>query len=267
MQCDNGDDSNSDIFGLNSYSWCGGDASFSSAGYDTLTSMFSSTSIPVFFSEYGCNAVMPRVFDEVAALYGPKMTGLSGGLVYEYSQEESNYGLATINENGTVSLREDFDALQKQFNKLDMSKIQAAKPDATSVAAPKCDKKLITNDAFDTNFTLPLVCPGCDSIIKNGIAKPKNGKLVKVVDTTGPKKVYGSAGGEVSGLTLKLLSNDGVNAPSGETSSPEGKTQAAATETAKGDSEGAQKPTGAAGKLAGGWTLFAGCAAVVLMLS
>jgi hypothetical protein len=88
MQCANDDDpqSSSDFFGLNSYSWCGGDATFQSAGYNTLVDMFKDSAIPVFFSEYGCNKVMPRVFDEVAALYSNQMTALSGGLVYEYSQ-------------------------------------------------------------------------------------------------------------------------------------------------------------------------------------
>jgi hypothetical protein len=262
MQCDNdGDGSESDIFGLNSYSWCGGDATFQTAGYNTIVDMFENSSIPVFFSEYGCNEVMPRVFDEVAALYSDKMASLSGGLVYEYSQEESNYGIAVINDNGTVSLRSDYDALQKQFNKLDISKIAAAN---TKTKAPKCDKKLITNDAFDTNFTIPAVCPGCQTLIKSGISKPTNGKLVKVTTTKSPNKVYGSAGGEVSGLALKLLSNDGVNAPSGETSSPKGTATEATTSTEAEGSKGSAEPTGAASKLAGGWTLFAATVFAVL---
>ncbi|KAF1964603.1 hypothetical protein BU23DRAFT_594100 [Bimuria novae-zelandiae CBS 107.79] len=264
MQCDNdGDGSESDIFGLNSYSWCGGDATFQTAGYNTLVDMFENSSIPVFFSEYGCNEVMPRVFDEVAALYGDKMTALSGGLVYEYSQEESNYGLATIDEDGSVKLRKDFDALQAQFNKLDMSKIQATKPDATSIKAPKCDKKLITNDAFDTNFTLPAVCPGCQTLIQNGIDKPINGKLVKVLATKSPNKVYASSGSEVKNLALTLLSNDGVNTPSGETTSPADSDNA--IPTADGSAAGeSDKPGAATSKLAGGWTLLAATVIAVL---
>ena len=81
------DKSKIDFFGLNSYSWCGGDANFQTAGYDILVSQFSNTTIPVFFSEYGCNKVLPRVFDEVQALYGPQMSSvMSGGLVYEYGR-------------------------------------------------------------------------------------------------------------------------------------------------------------------------------------
>jgi hypothetical protein len=106
MQCAHNDDqSSSDFFGLNSYSWCGGDATFESAGYNTLVEMFKDSAIPVFFSEYGCNEIMPRVFEEVAALYSNQMTVISGGLIYEYSQEPSNYGLVEINDNGTLTLR------------------------------------------------------------------------------------------------------------------------------------------------------------------
>lgn len=38
----------------------------------------------------------------------------SGGLVYEYSQEESNYGLVNI-KNGVVTNRPDFNALKKAY--------------------------------------------------------------------------------------------------------------------------------------------------------
>lgn len=72
----------SDFFGLNSYSWCG-DATFQSSTYDQLAEIFANTTIPVFFSEFGCNKVEPRTFTEIAALYGPQMTTWSGGLVYE----------------------------------------------------------------------------------------------------------------------------------------------------------------------------------------
>lgn len=52
---------------------------------------------PTFsLSEYGC-ITNTRVFDEVAALYNTEMTGVySGGLVYEYSEEGSGYGLVSI---------------------------------------------------------------------------------------------------------------------------------------------------------------------------
>ena len=93
LQCDNSKDgsedmSRSDFLGLNSYSWCGSDATFETAGYDKLVEMFSNSTVPVFFSEYGCNEVQPRTFDEVPTLYGEKMTVMSGGLIFEWTQED-----------------------------------------------------------------------------------------------------------------------------------------------------------------------------------
>jgi len=44
------------FFGLNSYSWCG-DATFVSSTYNQLVADFANTTIPVFFSEFGCNQV------------------------------------------------------------------------------------------------------------------------------------------------------------------------------------------------------------------
>lgn len=256
LQCNNNDESSSEFFGLNSYSWCGGDATFESAGYDKLVAMFQNSSIPVFFSEYGCNEVKPRVFNEVQALYGQKMTALSGGLVYEYSQEESDYGLAIINDNGTVTLRVDFANLQAQFNKLDMARIEATNPSATSVKAPTCSDKLITNGAFDTNFTIPTVCPDCDTLIKNGIDNPVQGKLVQVTATDAPKAIYGLNGTEIKGLKLKVLSNDESNTPSNETTTANGTGNATTGSSKKGD----------ASKLTGGWTVLVGMLFTMLML-
>jgi hypothetical protein len=51
LQCNNNNDnSSSDFFGLNSYSWCGGDATFQSSGYADLVTTFNSSAIPVFVS-------------------------------------------------------------------------------------------------------------------------------------------------------------------------------------------------------------------------
>lgn len=177
------------------------------------------------YSEYGCNEVQPRVFTEVAALYGKEMTSLSGGLVYEYSQEEADYGLVVINDNGTVSLRTDFDNLQGQFNKLDLSLIQSTTT-GTNLTAPECNKSLIQAEEFSTNFTIPAVCPGCADIIKNGISNPKTGKLVDVTETKPKQAVYGTNGVEVQGLELTKLKEantpGGSNLSSGSSGSPSG---------------------------------------------
>lgn len=107
-----------DMFGFNDYSWCG-KSSFKTSGYDQKVEDYSNYSVPLFFSEYGCNKVNPRPFTEVQALYSTDMTGVfSGGLVYEYSEESNNYGLVKISsDNKTVTPNDDFDNLKSEFAK------------------------------------------------------------------------------------------------------------------------------------------------------
>ncbi|CAO2654736.1 Nn.00g114690.m01.CDS01 [Neocucurbitaria sp. VM-36] len=257
MQCTHDDDaSSSDFFGLNSYSWCGGDATFQTSGYVDLVNMFNQSAIPVFYSEYGCNKVQPRVFTEVAALYGEEMTSLSGGLVYEYSQEEADYGLVVLNSNGSVSLRQDYDNLQDQFNKLDLSLIQSTNAESTQIKAPECSDDLISAENFSKNFTIPAVCPGCQDLIDNGIEDPKNGKLVDVTETKVKQEVYGSTGVQIQNLELTIVANDGSNTPGGENTSPSGTGSAPQPSASK---------KGAGGRLSSGVWVWA-CLLVGAML-
>jgi hypothetical protein len=174
----------------------------------------------VQYSEYGCNKVQPRVFTEVQALYGPQMTALSGGLIYEFTQEEQDFGLVVINSNGSVSLRTDYDNLQSQYNKLDKTLIESTNPSSTNIKPPACAASLITAQQFSKNFTIPVICPGCQSLIDNGISNPLNGKLVDVSATKAKQQVYGSNGALVQGLELNKLTNDGVNGPGGQSTTP-----------------------------------------------
>ena len=81
-----------DFLGYNVYSWCGA-ASYSSSGYQARTERFANYSVPLFFSEYGCNVPAPRIFTEVQALFSAPMTGVwSGGIVYEWFQNENKFG-------------------------------------------------------------------------------------------------------------------------------------------------------------------------------
>ena len=240
-----------DFFGLNSYSWCGSSATFESSGYNVLVSQFANTTIPVFFSEYGCNTPAPRVFNEVQSLYGPQMTPVfSGGLVYEYSQEVSNFGLVAINSNDTVSIRSDFDSLQGQYNKLDIKNLESGNSTATSLQPPTCSSNLIKTQGFYNQFNIPDVPPGAQSLIDNGIQNPNNGKLVPVTQDKVQMAVYSSNGAEIQNLAITPLPDDQSNTPGGQN------TSGAATES--GSSTGASatsssKPTsttkGAAGKM------------------
>lgn len=213
-----------DLFGLNSYSWCG-DVSYETSGYNILVEDFKDTTIPVFFSEYGCNEVTPRIFTEVGALYGEEMSRVfSGGLIYEFTQEANNYGLVQFNDNNTASLLVDYDNLQQQFGQLDIAKIQSADPSATALTPPPCAADLITGEAgnFSTEFTLPQRPEGVDDLINNGVPNAKTGKLVDVTETAVSETVYDSSGNPIEGLALNILADDQSNIPGSPTSSSSG---------------------------------------------
>ncbi|KAL8985641.1 MAG: hypothetical protein Q9205_000719 [Flavoplaca limonia] len=236
------DETRIDFFGLNSYSWCGGDATFQTAGYDILVQMFGNTTIPVFFSEYGCNEVKPRVFDEVQAVYGPEMTRvMSGGIIYEYVQEANEYGLVDLNDNGTASIRIDYDNLQRQFNELDIERLQSGNSTATALEAPRCSPGLISGGSFSKSFRVPSLPSGAQTLIDNGIRNPNIGKLVEIEETNVEAEVYGSNGGVIQNLAIRPLPEDQSNTPSGQDT-----TGATSTGTPRGEEP---ESTGGAGHL------------------
>jgi 1,3-beta-glucanosyltransferase GAS3 len=209
-----------DFFGLNSYSWCG-NATFETSGYNVLIEQFSNTSIPVFFSEYGCNAVTPRVFTEVPALYGPLMDGvMSGGLIYEYSEEPNNYGLVTINADGSVSILQDYDNLQKQFDGINIKELTASNSTATSLTPPDCSAGMVTISSFDDTWDLPLRPSGVDDLINNGVANADKypSGVSQFTTTTVDTTVYDVDGQQLTGLKLNILKDDQSNLPGGNTS-------------------------------------------------
>ncbi|KAF9149088.1 1,3-beta-glucanosyltransferase gas1 [Linnemannia schmuckeri] len=107
------DDERVDFFGINLYEWGGDSTTYQTSGYIDHTADISSYSVPVFISEYGRNLVSPRTFPEVVSIFGPDMTNTwFGGIVYEWSQKDNNYGLVEINVDNSVSLLSDFQALK-----------------------------------------------------------------------------------------------------------------------------------------------------------
>ncbi|MCJ1275758.1 hypothetical protein MMC21_003561 [Puttea exsequens] len=227
LSCDingqSGDPSRSDFFGINSYSWCGPTsptANYYASSYDTVIKTFGNTSIPIFFSEYGCNKVEPRVFDEVPVIYGNMTSVMSGGLVYEYYYEESNqYGLVSFYDNGTSQILVDYDNLQKQYNKLDVKALQSMNSSATSVQSQKCSSDIISGSGFNTSFILPGVPSGGQTLIDKGIPNPPVGKLVSIPNTNVQLPVYSSSGKLINNLAIKPLANDESNTPGGDDTS------------------------------------------------
>lgn len=94
-------------------------STFEKSGFKDRTQELENYSKPVFLSEYGCNLVTPRGFSEVGAIYGPQMTDVwSGGVVYEWTQENNRYGLVKISESGEVEVMPDYTSLLEEMSKV-----------------------------------------------------------------------------------------------------------------------------------------------------
>ncbi|KAI8806295.1 Glucanosyltransferase-domain-containing protein [Cladochytrium replicatum] len=103
-----------DFYGINIYSWCGDHSSYEISGYADRTAEYSKSPIPVIISEYGCNVVRPRKFQEVAAIYGPNMsTVFAGAVMYELTEEQNEYGIVEWHQNNTIERLPEFDYFKK----------------------------------------------------------------------------------------------------------------------------------------------------------
>ncbi|KAB8290250.1 hypothetical protein EYC80_011116 [Monilinia laxa] len=160
------DDERSDFFAFNDYSWCD-PSSFTTSGWDQKVKNFTDYGIPIFLSEYGCNT-NTRKFEEVTSLYSTDMTGVySGGLVYEYSEEGSKYGLVTIS-GGSVTEGDDFKALKSAFAKT--SNPNGDGGYSSSNKASDCPSKSSTWNV--TSDALPAIPSGAAALMKTGAGKP-----------------------------------------------------------------------------------------------
>ncbi|GAB1312919.1 Glycolipid anchored surface protein 4 precursor [Madurella fahalii] len=206
------DMSRADIFALNSYSWCG-ESSFEEASYNELVDGFTGSSVPIFFSEFGCNTPSPRVFTEIGTIYGPQMSDVfSGGIVYEYTQEANNFGLVDMRTDGTATLMTDYLSLKDQYSRLDFEAIQGLQPPAGDAPRPPvCRSSLITTEGFNSNFTLPVLPPGAAEIIEAGVSPKPSGRLVEISDWTVRHEVRNPDGSLVTNLAVVPLPDDSVN--------------------------------------------------------
>lgn len=177
LEC--GDVGYADFFGVNSYQWCG-DNTFLGSGYDTLVEDYTPFSYPIYFTEFGCNAAPPRLWQEIGSIYHHNMTGVfSGGLVYEFTEEPNNYGLVQLDKKGGVETLDDFTRLQEAYRKVQSVSIPA---DTLIYPRPrKCaDSKSKIFSHITANNTLPDTLGA--EYIKSGV-KTTRGKLLPSVDT------------------------------------------------------------------------------------
>jgi hypothetical protein len=111
------DDSRSDFFAFNDYSWCNSD--FDTAGWDKKVETFADYGLPIFLSEYGCIKNRPRKFEELGALMSDKMTAVySGGMMFEYSNEGNDFGIVEIKGDPLTGTIEELDEYENFKNAL-----------------------------------------------------------------------------------------------------------------------------------------------------
>ncbi|SCV00734.1 LAMI_0G06986g1_1 [Lachancea mirantina] len=199
LQCydENNPDSEVDFYGVNSYQWCG-DQTFESSGYDELSKAYAKYSKPVFFSEFGCNAVKPRKFGEVAALFSSKMIDVfCGGLVYEYTLEPNEYGLVQVEDNGSVKLLPDYDALREKYTDVRADSLQQAFEQLQVFMAemPECEEAY-ENLKVDTKVPEGIT----DHLIENGVTV-RRGKYIYLTENelTSKFSIHDVDGNELKG--------------------------------------------------------------------
>lgn len=166
LEC--GEEGYVDFWGVNSYQWCGV-SGFENSGYDKLVEDYMEFSKPIFFSEYGCNEVRPRPWQEVGALYSDKMTHVfSGGLVYEFTQETADYGIVQLDKEGNVATLPEYNTLKDAFSKTGTPKIPS---NVKTVSRPETCGKLSDYPGITANNTLPATLGA--KFIEDGVDKSK----------------------------------------------------------------------------------------------
>jgi len=204
LEC--GDTGYIDFFGVNTYQWCGQNT-FTGSGYDTLTEDYANYSLPVFFTEFGCNKSPPRLFEEVDAMFSDQMTPVfSGGMAYEFTQESNDFGLVKIGSDGSAETIADYKTLQTHLAKVDADTLPLPsniKENKRPVNCPAEDSPIFAH--ITANLTLPTQLSDITDMIKNGIpssAKTTRGKFV-TPKTTKTKYSITLEGKDVSDPTIK----------------------------------------------------------------
>ncbi|KAF3912764.1 hypothetical protein ABW20_dc0105542 [Dactylellina cionopaga] len=203
LSCTGDDEGHSDFYGINSYEWCG-DTTFEKSGYKTLTQVMEAVQMPNFFSEYGCNEVLPRTFGDANAIYSADMnTIFSGGIVYEFNQEVNNFGLVDVDaKTGNAKILPDYNTIRQVYSKVQLPTAKTAR----KINRPTCSKTFPTIKAFDARAAVDQI-PDITALIKSGVKGVTPGKLVDVdLDLTGHKwTITDVEGNTVSNPTIQRV--------------------------------------------------------------
>lgn len=198
------DEVRSDFFAFNDYSWCNTD--FQTSGWDQKVKNFTDYGVPLFLSEYGCNQNGKRKFQELQALMDKEMTAVySGGIMYEYSYEESKYGIVQIDgKDGQGKVTKEGDGTEYDNFKKALKAYPAPSGDggaSKTAHNSKCPGKS-TNWNVDADL-IPAMPQEAEKYIKSGAG-------------TGPGlSGSGSQSAVDSGVSQKNVTLDGSSSSSG----------------------------------------------------
>lgn len=146
-----------EFFALNSYSWCD-PSDYERSTYNQLQEYAEDFPVPIFFTETGCNVPGPRLWEDQDAIFGNKMIqDWSGAIIYEWIQEQNNYGIISYGESvgdparndetvfdnwtrkGTpIPISPDFDNLKTKWASLQPTGVRRDAYDPSHVSARAC---------------------------------------------------------------------------------------------------------------------------------
>ncbi|CAJ0539392.1 Ff.00g070290.m01.CDS01 [Fusarium sp. VM40] len=164
MNCGS-EDVRSDFFAFNDYSWCNSD--FETSGWDVKVKNFTDYGIPIFLSEYGCIKNRPRKFGELEPMMGKEMSSVySGGIMYEYSLEDNDYGIVQI-KSGKVTPDKEFDLFKSALKEYPMpTGTGGAAKSSHGVECPKSESVWQVDPSY-----LPEMPAQAEKYMKDGAGK------------------------------------------------------------------------------------------------
>ncbi|KAJ2160937.1 40S ribosomal protein S27 [Coemansia sp. RSA 552] len=191
------EEARAEFYGINIYRWCGDETNFKTSGYEDVTKNMTDYTIPYLLTEYGCNKVRPRTFPELESLYGEDMgTQFSGGIMYEYTEEDNEYGVVEVSYGDkAVKKNDDFDNLKKALAaaKPKGVKMDSYKPSGKDSVCPDASKSWLVKSSV-----LPPTPSGerCQCMIDSLSCTFKNSNLTSTEGET-----IGEVVGNICGQT------------------------------------------------------------------
>lgn len=212
-----------DFFSLNSYEWCG-NTNYMASGYANLQNMSANYPVPIFFSETGCitaRGISPRDFADQAAIFGPQMVDTwSGSIIYEWIQEQNDYGIISYGGSKDNPLRSgtptpispDFNNLKSAWT-IQPSGVKASDYASTvKLTTPACPSSTAGASGWPINGNPSIPAIGQQFVATGSSLPSATGSSTLSVPTgtsgsanpSSTGKSAASGGKEIAGMTVGL---------------------------------------------------------------